>query len=86
MNKAVEDFIPKRAIERVSQLLDHDNLLVKIKQERKTKHCDYRPLPNGKHQITINSNLNPYRFLMTLIHEIANFEAYKNGISEALLK
>ncbi|MEM6516720.1 MAG: SprT-like domain-containing protein [Bacteroidota bacterium] len=78
MNKAVEDFIPKRAIERVSQLLDHDNLLVKIKQERKTKHGDYRPLPNGKHQITINSNLNPYRFLMTLIHEIAHFEAYKN--------
>ena len=34
-------------------------------------------MPNGKHQITINSNLNVYRFLLTLIHEIAHFEAYK---------
>jgi SprT protein len=33
-------------------------------------------LPNSKHQITINSNLNPYRFLITLIHEIAHFETY----------
>ena len=52
--------------------------MVKIKQERKTRHGDYRRLPNGKHQITINSNLNPYRFLITLIHEIAHFEAYKS--------
>ena len=37
-----------------------------------------RRLPNGKHQITINSNLNPFRFLITLIHEIAHFEAYKS--------
>ena len=30
------------------------------------------------HQITINCNLNEYRFLITLIHEIAHFEAYRN--------
>ena len=51
--------------------------MVKIKKERKTRHGDYRRLPNGNHQITINSNLNIYRFLITLIHEIAHFEAYK---------
>lgn len=62
----------------VLNLLEHDNLIVKIKNERKTRHGDYRRLPNGKHQITINSNLNEYRFLITLIHEIAHFEAYKN--------
>ena len=28
--------------------------------------------------ITVNANLNQYRFLITLIHEIAHFEAYKN--------
>ena len=52
--------------------------MVKVKQERKTRHGDYRRLPTGKHQITINSNLNPYRFLITLIHEIAHFETYKS--------
>ncbi|MBC3759485.1 SprT-like domain-containing protein [Hyunsoonleella sp. SJ7] len=77
MQTALESNIPNKALPEVEKLLEHDNLLVKIKNERKTKHGDYRPLPNGQHQITINSNLNPYRFLITLIHEIAHFEAYQ---------
>ena len=77
MVDALQDFIPQVAFDQVTQLLSHDNLVVKIKKERKTRHGDYRRLPNGKHQITINSNLNRYRFLITLIHEIAHFEAYK---------
>ena len=77
MVDTIQNFIPKAAYDQVAQLLLHDNLVVKIKKERKTRHGDYRLLPNGKHQITINSNLNTYRFLITLIHEIAHFEAYK---------
>ena len=76
MVDSLKDFIPNAALDQVSKLLLHDNLVVKIKKERKTRHGDYRRLPNGKHQITINSNLNPYRFLITLVHEIAHFEAY----------
>lgn len=76
--KPVLDFIPEYAQMMVRDLLDKDNLLLKIKNERKTKHGDYRPLPNGKHQITVNANLNQYRFLITLIHEIAHFEAYQH--------
>ena len=78
MQKTLQNYIPKNAINTVLQLLDHDNLTVKIKSERKTRHGDYKSLPNGRHQITINSNLNPYRFLITLIHEIAHFEAYRS--------
>ncbi|MGY0407320.1 MAG: SprT-like domain-containing protein, partial [Polaribacter sp.] len=40
--------------------------------KRATKHGDFRQLPNGKFQITINNNLNKYQFLLTLIHEIAH--------------
>jgi len=76
MDDALHDFIPPAAYDQVIALLSHDNLVVKIKQERKTRHGDYRRLPNGKHQITINANLNPYQFLITLIHEIAHFETY----------
>lgn len=74
----LQEYIPQNAILKVIDLLDHDNLTVKVKNERKTRHGDYKRLPNGKHQITVNSNLNSYRFLITLIHEIAHFEAYKN--------
>lgn len=70
------DFVPASAKPLLIELLDNDDLTVKVKRERKTRHGDYRMLPNGKHQITVNSNLNIYRFLITLIHEIAHFEAY----------
>jgi SprT protein len=77
MVDALQDFIPPAAFVQVTKLLSQDTLVVKIKKERKTRHGDYRRLANGKHQITVNSNLNKYRFLITLIHEIAHFEAYK---------
>ena len=69
--------IPEAAQEQVEALLAKDNLVVKVNKERKTKHGDYRQLSNGKHQITVNSNLNPYRFLMTLIHEVAHLIAFQ---------
>ncbi|WP_203258089.1 SprT-like domain-containing protein [Hyunsoonleella ulvae] len=78
MQSQLKTHIPEHAIPRITLLLEHDNLVVKIKKERKTKHGDYKPLPNGKHQITINANLNQYRFLITLIHEIAHFQAFQN--------
>lgn len=78
MQNTIKNHIPRQSIHRVLELLEHDNLTVLIKKERKTRHGDYRKLPNGKHQITINNNLNKYSFLITLIHEIAHFEAYKS--------
>lgn len=77
MQNTLQQYIPEHSLQPVLQLLDHDHLVVKVKKERKTRHGDYKRLPNNKHQITINSNLNKYRFLITLIHEIAHFEAYK---------
>ena len=78
MQNKLLDYIPEHAHKGIQDLLSMDNLVVKIKSERKTRHGDYRQLPNNRHQITVNSNLNPYRFLITLIHEIAHFEAYKS--------
>ena len=76
MTDLIAHYIPDRSLSYVQELLKQDGLVVKIKSERKTRHGDYRRLSNGRHQITINSNLNPYRFLITLIHEIAHFEVY----------
>ncbi|MFT5846490.1 SprT-like domain-containing protein [Psychroserpens sp.] len=78
MQDTLQEYIPHKAFAKVMALLDHDKLSVTVKRERKTRHGDYRRLPNGQHQITVNSNLNHYRFLITLIHEIAHFEAYKS--------
>ena len=78
MYELLKPHISSAALPRVLALLEHENLTVVIKKERKTRHGDYRQLPNGKHQITVNANLNAFRFLITLIHEIAHFETYKN--------
>ena len=77
MQSELKQYIPENALSGILKLLDHDNLVVLVKNERKTRHGDYRRLPNKKHQITINNNLNTYRFLITLIHEIAHFEAFR---------
>ncbi|WP_452226100.1 SprT-like domain-containing protein [Lacinutrix cladophorae] len=77
MQNTLNNYIPEQAVPHVLNLLNHDNLVVKVKKERKTRHGDYRKLPNNKHQISINANLNKYRFLITLIHEIAHLEAFQ---------
>ncbi|MGB0981588.1 MAG: SprT-like domain-containing protein [Winogradskyella sp.] len=77
MQAEIFKHIPTKSHALVKRLLDEDNLIVKVKTERKTRHGDYRQLPNGKHLITINCTLNRYQFLITLVHEIAHFEAYR---------
>jgi len=70
-------YLPPESVSGVHQLLQQDAVTVQIKKERKTRHGDYRLLSNGQHQITINANLNPFKFLITLVHEIAHLRAYK---------
>jgi hypothetical protein len=65
-------YLPEKSVESVESLLKTYKVHLKIVNERKTKHGDYKPLPDGRHQITVNANLNKYRFLITLIHEIAH--------------
>ncbi|NCT09097.1 MAG: sprT domain-containing protein [Flavobacteriia bacterium] len=66
------DYIPQKAIPFVEFLVEKHLFELKIVNERATKHGDFRKLPNGKFQITINNNLNPHQFLLTLVHEIAH--------------
>ena len=72
-------YIPENAINLVQSLIEYHRINLKIVNQRLTKHGDFRQLPNGEFQITINNNLNPFQFLLTLIHEIAHhttFEKY----------
>ena len=66
------NFIPSKAIPFVQFLIDEHNFTLKIVNQRQTKHGDFRQLPDGKFQITVNNNLNQHQFLLTLVHEIAH--------------
>ena len=72
-----KDFIPTSSISYIEDLLKLHQIEIKIKSERKTRHGDFRVLRNGNCLITVNSNLNKYRFLITLIHEITHLYVYK---------
>ena len=77
MNEILERYIPEVAVKPVFELIKINNIHLKIVNERVTRHGDYRKMPNGQHQITVNTNLNTYRFLITLIHEIAHLVAFQ---------
>ncbi|WP_425234246.1 SprT-like domain-containing protein [Ulvibacterium sp.] len=77
MDKTLKKYLPERAVTPCLQLIQKTGVHLKITNHRVTRHGDYRRLPNGLHQITINATLNPYRFLITLIHEIAHLVAFE---------
>ncbi|NJW53911.1 SprT-like domain-containing protein [Salinimicrobium oceani] len=77
MKNILEKYIPTHAVEPVFGLIEANHIHLKIVNERKTRHGDYRRMPGGAHQITVNANLNKYRFLITLIHEIAHLLAFE---------
>lgn len=77
MHKILQQYLPEQAVTACADLILTHDVYVKIVNERVTRHGDYRRLPGGRHQITVNASLNRYRFLITLIHEIAHLVAYK---------
>jgi len=72
-----KNYIPEKAIPIVQYLIEQHNFILKIVNKRQTKHGDFRKLPNGKFQITVNNNLNQFQFLLTLVHEIAHHVTYQ---------
>ncbi|WP_086476650.1 SprT-like domain-containing protein [Arenibacter amylolyticus] len=77
MQETLGKYIPERAVGLCMQLIKENHINLKIVNERVTRHGDYRRLANGKHVITVNVSLNKYRFLITLVHEIAHLIAFE---------
>ncbi|MFH6604565.1 SprT-like domain-containing protein [Maribacter algicola] len=77
MDHILQKYVPERAVEPSLQLIKKSGVHLKIVDKRVTRHGDYRKLANGSHQITVNATLNKYRFLITLIHEIAHLVAFE---------
>ena len=76
MQKTLPKYIPKASIRPVTELLNTYPHILKIVNQRQTKHGDFRRTINGEYQITINNSLNQYQFLLTLIHEIAHLATH----------
>jgi SprT protein len=77
-------YIPEAAVPLIAVWIIDLDFKLKIKKERSTRLGDYTSPRNGSnHLITINYNLNPYAFLITLVHEVAHlitFNQHKNRV------
>ena len=77
MKHVLAPYLPEHSVDAVFELIKLYGVHLKIVNERVTRHGDYRRDGSGYHQITVNSSLNKYRFLITLIHEIAHLAAFE---------
>ncbi|KOS07613.1 metallopeptidase [Flavobacterium akiainvivens] len=77
MTDVLAKYIPEHAVAPVFELIKHYGVHLKIVNERVTRHGDYHRDASGYHRITVNASLNKYRFLITLVHEIAHLAAFE---------
>lgn len=75
--KLISQYVPKGAVDLLLDILNEQKVTIKVVNQRQTKRGDFRKLPNGHSQITINNNLNPHQFLLTLVHEIAHHVTFQ---------
>lgn len=77
-------YIAAPAVPLIAEWIYHFNFKLKIKKSRQSRYGDYHPPVSGRnHLITINNDLNPHAFLLTLVHEIAHllcFERFGNRV------
>ncbi|KGO87373.1 metallopeptidase [Flavobacterium rivuli WB 3.3-2 = DSM 21788] len=77
MKDVLARYIPEHAVEPLFELIKIYGVHLKIVNERVTRHGDYHKDASGYHRITVNASLNKYRFLITLVHEIAHLAAFE---------
>ncbi|MBN2237757.1 MAG: SprT-like domain-containing protein, partial [Bacteroidales bacterium] len=71
--------IPEAAVNPLSEWLLKNKVQLRISKARATKLGDFRAPKDGDiPRISVNHNLNRYAFLITLVHEMAHVESWRN--------
>lgn len=82
MNKdkhLLHHYIPELTVDFIVEWLHKNKVQLRVSKARKTKLGDFRAASNGgSPRISVNHNLNPYAFLITLVHEMAHVEVWNN--------
>ncbi len=75
---ALQHYLPPHTYEQVLQYLQHYKVHLTVARERKSILGDYRHRHGAEtHRISVNGNLNPYAFLITLLHELAHLLTFE---------
>ena len=72
-------YLPDAAINPVYDFMDRYNVFLHITRKRTSKLGDYRcPQPRHNYQeISVNGDMNPYQFLLVLLHEMAHLNTHQ---------
>ncbi len=76
--RILANHLPGEAVEWVYGYLNRHRVHFHITRQRTSKLGDYRwPQPrHDYHEISVNGDLNPYRFLLVFLHEAAHLETH----------
>lgn len=78
LEKALSKYIPLKSCRMAAETIVHLNVHLKVTRSRTSKFGDYRAPFKGKgHRITVNNDLNPFAFLVTLVHEFAHLVTWE---------
>ena len=73
MREVLASKVPAEALEYCVKLWDERPFRFRLSRSRSSKLGDYRFHPkSGMHTVTVNTDLNPYQFLITYVHEVAH--------------
>lgn len=74
----LQRYLPDGSYALVREYLDRYHVQLTISRERQTLLGNYKkPAGQNRHLISVNGNLNPFSFLITLIHELAHLLAFE---------
>lgn len=74
----LKKYLPPSTEEAVAGWIIKHRVAFRITMPRSSRYGDYMSPHKGKsHKITINGDLNPYAFFITVVHEFAHLETYE---------
>ena len=80
---SLKNYLPAQSYQKINNWINELNTNVNVTNPRKTKLGDFKVVKDSLY-ISINNDLNPYSFLITLTHELAHAFVYvkhKRGVA-----
>lgn len=82
MKEGLSKYLPAETVDGICAYMQQNKVHLYITSYRQSKHGDYRPpIRYSTHRISVNGSLNPYAFLITIVHEMAHLEVWKESRS-----
>lgn len=76
--EALRSYLPEGSFDMVAEFLRHHKVHLTVTRSRATVLGDYRHATAYRnHRISVNGDLNPHAFLITLLHELAHLLTFQ---------